>query len=669
MISKNKNSIRKMMVSILMPISVIICVLLAASAMYFSRNAMVNTGKELLTETSRLGGEEVYKVLNEKLNGVEIIASIPLMAERDASLEEKFKILKENAEVQKNNNMGIVYEDGIIHYLNGSEVNINDREFFIEAMKGKGYISKPFISRIDGKLIIALAAPIKVDNKTIGAVVALREGNDLSNISNAIKLLDTGEAFLIDSEGTFIASKDESKINGEYNLIKSSNNEDEKKLGEISANMIKGGNAVERWGSSTTNSYIGYAPVGDLGWSIGIVAKENELLSQLKTMDMLLIITGIIAIIAVTITILKVASKISKPIIAVNKIIVEMEQGDFTNEIHEKHLNDTTEIGIMSRALKNMIDKINIILKNVKGNSNKIDTQAAALAAISEEMSASTNNIVIAIDQVAKGTTSQASDLVEIAIQLNEFVKDINIVNDNIVTINDLSSEIGQRSKVGNEEVKYLTKVIENLNNNFKSFSESIYKMTGDIKQVNEMTDLISSIAEQTNLLALNAAIEAARAGESGKGFAVVADEIRKLAEMSKDSSQNIYNISQNILKNTNEINGKTSLINEDINKQNEVVNKTIKSFNNISEGISSVTPRISDAVSKFSNINIKKENILTRIESISAISEEVAATSEEIAASSQEIHSASEEVATSAQNLTISTNEMDEQLRFFKIK
>ncbi len=77
----------------------------------------------------------------------------------------------------------------------------------------------------------------------------------------------------------------------------------------------------------------------------------------------------------------------------------------------------------------------------------------------------------------------------------------------------------------------------------------SIESIVNRSSEISDITKVIEDIASQTHLLAINAAIEAAQAKEYGAGFAVTSKEIRKLAELAKNSVQEIEEILKQVRK------------------------------------------------------------------------------------------------------------------------
>ena len=358
------------------------------------------------------------------------------------------------------------------------------------------------------------------------------------------------------------------------------------------------------------------------------------------------------------------AAHISKKMTASEEVLDGFSSKDFTMELQGQILKDETEIGRMGKSLKIAQENLSNSIINIRDEINKVDNGTEVL----KESVITTNNmcegISKAIEEVAEGVTSQAGSLLDVTSELNDFSDLFNKMRDSFIDLKKTSNIIGEKSQLGE-----LVRSIKTFTKDFENFNKSIVEVSNNIKEVNEMTNIITNISEQTNLLALNAAIEAARAGEAGKGFAVVADEIRKLAEMSKESTEKIYSIVGNVLNSTEDIVKKTSIMNDEIVYQEEVVNNTLMSFNDITRSIKSMDPIILGIDDNINVLNNNKNNILNELESVSAIAEEISANTEEVSANTEELYSSTKNVSDVASDLYILTEEIRDELSTYNVR
>ena len=325
--------------------------------------------------------------------------------------------------------------------------------------------------------------------------------------------------------------------------------------------------------------------------------------------------------------------------------------------------------------LKHIEQYLNNMLINFKGLITEVKDMGKNVAAASEKMKVSTEEvgkvseqIVNAVTDLAKGATEQTvftqrgnAKIVEVVEGLANIVTEMSRTEELAKTTNN-AVETGQKSvKFQNIKMVENKKATLNVRNAVDALSRNSSEI-GDILMV------IKSIADQTNLLALNAAIEAARAGEQGRGFAVVAEEIRKLAEQSSLSAIQINEIiklvQSGVAHAVDEMGNGQSAFND---MENTIMD-TVKVFGDISEKVTEITSSIKNVAEVSKSINGQAELTRDEISNIAGVSREAACGTEEVAASTEEQLAVMYQITESAEHLSKLANLLHESIMKFKV-
>ena len=356
---------------------------------------------------------------------------------------------------------------------------------------------------------------------------------------------------------------------------------------------------------------------------------------------------------------------ISKNMGSIIRRLSRVANGDLTVDMTIKN---KSEFGALASHIMGVVSNTKNLVAKAVTISKDVSESAVDVSQATEVLSAGTQNIHGAMEEIDKGVNRQVEDAGQCLNKMDELSKIILTTEQSVLEMGHLADGTKSMIDAGSGSMEILTRQADETVRMTEQVDAKIEELSAKSQEISTFVDTINEISEQTTLLSLNASIEAARAGEAGRGFAVVAEEIKKLADHSMQAAEEIRKVVNIISDMTVETRESSANAKAVVEKQGEIVEQTRQNFSNMNDSIGKLHDNVQAIQDNMQQMSNGRAETLAAIESISSVVEQTAASATLVNETVSEQMKQADALSEVTNGLSSKTEELLEAISKFKV-
>lgn len=268
-------------------------------------------------------------------------------------------------------------------------------------------------------------------------------------------------------------------------------------------------------------------------------------------------------------------------------------------------------------------DELSQLMQAIASMQRALRTLIGDIQQGAGKLGSSVQEMVHGADAVGQAAATQSDAASAVATAIEEMSVSVAHIRESSASARQLTEASQSLCEDGAKVIQDTRTRVESIASRIHEAADVVQQLLGQSDEISGIVQVIKDISEQTNLLALNAAIEAARAGEQGRGFAVVADEVRKLAERTRQSTEDIGQLISRLQQSTHAVYDSMKLSVDEASVGESRSRDAGKAIEEINEKSSEVVRAVADIAEALREQAVANEEIARQVERIADMAEE----------------------------------------------